>query len=254
MWNEVLARVGDRRRRHPILYLAGPADIDRDIAMQKGVLGQNLIAIDKYPANVEAIRRRGYPSIRGRIEDVLRAWPDDWPVSAVLLDYCSGLEPTVLVALEAMLFRRPFSGTEVVINLQRGRDASTNSHRARVGQVLLSRDKNPKHRGLIVAYSLMEMLCNLRLANGDLPDASTALRRVECLYRSLNWRTFEYRSETRQTYDSLVLTVPPEITATSAWSCVGPVKLRNEIRALRAVRTRRLNETPSMFALSQASR
>lgn len=46
IWNEILRRTAGQEKEKLILYLAGPQDLDRKVALQKGVPDQNLVAID----------------------------------------------------------------------------------------------------------------------------------------------------------------------------------------------------------------
>lgn len=125
VWNEVLRRTAGREYTEPILYLAGPQDLDRAIALDKGVPGQNLIAVDRDQKNIASVRAAKYPVIYGDIEDVIASWPISRPVCAVLLDFCAGfVQPTVDVY--DLLERKPFRESVVMINMQRGRDSYSN--------------------------------------------------------------------------------------------------------------------------------
>lgn len=128
VWNAVLRRTNGRERTHPILYLAGPEDIDRRIAVGKGVPNQNLIAIDIDEKNVNSVRSIAAPALHARANDVLRNWPESRPVAAVMLDLCCGLSEDALDSLD-LLMRYPFRDAVVMINMLRGRDAWSNSLR-----------------------------------------------------------------------------------------------------------------------------
>jgi hypothetical protein len=116
------------------LYLAGPQDADRAIAESKGVPRQNLVAVDWSIKNVELVKSGGVPAIQEDVVEVLRAWPMKRQVSAVLLDFCSGLELDTLAAVANVLLRPPFAQAVVMVNFMRGRDASTNEIRKSVFQ------------------------------------------------------------------------------------------------------------------------
>jgi hypothetical protein len=123
IWNDVLGRTGGREKRELILYLTGPQDIDRVIAVSKGVPSLNLIGVDLSTKNAKRARRAGVPAIAGDILEVLSAWPNR-PVCAVLLDFCSGLEPWHQDLFKWLAFG-PFRSAVVMANFQRGRDART---------------------------------------------------------------------------------------------------------------------------------
>lgn len=125
MWNEVLKRTDGREKTQPILYLAGPEDMDREIAVSKGVPPQNLIAIDRFAPNVGAIRSKGAPAINADALDVLWSWPKDRPVCAVLMDYCGGLGRENAMVFDVFQ-RRPFRRSVAMVNFLRGRDPWSN--------------------------------------------------------------------------------------------------------------------------------
>ena len=133
VWNEVLRRTNGTEKKHPILYLAGPDDLDRSIAIEKGVPPHNLIAIDRDRSNVKSVRRNKGIAIEADVLDLLWSWPDTQTVAAVMLDFCCGFTRDVIGTYDAMA-RRPFFKAPLMINLMRGRDADTNSFRALLKQ------------------------------------------------------------------------------------------------------------------------
>lgn len=128
VWNEVLRRTNGAERTRPILYLAGPNDLDRAIAISKGVPPENLIAIDRDRMNVVATRKRGHVAIESDIADVLWSWPDNRPAAAVLLDFCCGVTRDTAGVLDAFQ-RRGLADAVVMVNFMRGRDAWSNHMR-----------------------------------------------------------------------------------------------------------------------------
>jgi hypothetical protein len=132
VWNEVLRRTDGREKVEPILYLSGPEDIDRDIARSKGVPDGNLIAIDRDPDNVTSVRSMQHPAVHGDIQEVLASWPVSRPVCAVLMDFCGGLTMDAVDVYD-LLERRPLRNAVMMINMQRGRDAWSNSLRSQIG-------------------------------------------------------------------------------------------------------------------------
>lgn len=128
VWNEVLARTNGRERSEVILYLAGPDDLDREVATRKGVPYANLIAIDRCSGNARAVREDGGSAIHADALDVLWAWPRNQPVCAVVLDFCCGLEYGVLGVYDAF-DSKPLRDAVVAVNFQRGRDVFFNPGR-----------------------------------------------------------------------------------------------------------------------------
>lgn len=135
VWKELAKRVA-RPSRATVLYLASDQDLDRAVAINNGFSPAGLIAVESDSEKVAALRAKGVTTIAGRLEDVLRAWPDNWPVDAVLADFISGMEPYVTEALSAWRGRLAFSRSAMVVNLQRGRDkVSWMGHRAITGRL-----------------------------------------------------------------------------------------------------------------------
>lgn len=128
IWNEILSRTDGREKTQPILYLAGPNDYDRIVATDKGVPGQNLIAIDRDKQNVARVRSSRRPALHATARDVLWNWPAARPVAAVFLDFCGGLTRENLNVLP-FFFRDPFACSTIAINFLRGRDAFSNDIR-----------------------------------------------------------------------------------------------------------------------------
>lgn len=157
VWNDVLSRTRGLEKTHPVLYMPGPDDIDRDVAACKGVPSRNLIAIDRSFSNVANVRRTKNPAVCADVFRVLSAWPVDRPVCAIMLDLCCGMTMYLAKELQALLLRQPFWGAAVMVNMMRGRDAETNEIRAvlsRCGALRMAADMvgqgylSDKHRGL----------------------------------------------------------------------------------------------------------
>jgi hypothetical protein len=143
LWNRATERLTTPVENAVVLYLAGPEDHDRQKAIARGYRNENVIAVDIDADNIERVRRAGGIGICANLTSVLLAWPEDWPIHAILGDFCGGLAGPAAdfaMALWACEGMRP--GTVVAVNLQRGRDAVSNEVRS-----LLSRIGYGKHRG-----------------------------------------------------------------------------------------------------------
>lgn len=166
VWNETLRRVRSRSRTELILYLPGSKDLDRVVAMSKGVPGANLVAIDNNTLIVRELRDRGIPTIQGELLDVLASWPRGHKVCAVMADFCSGLELNSNLALLDQFQHPDLINAVLCINLMRGRDPSTNKWLKMdrsAGSVILPTAEalagNDKHRAAqFVAYHALDMI------------------------------------------------------------------------------------------------
>lgn len=138
-WNEVLRRTKGREKSELVIYLPGSQDIDRTISTAKGVPYSNLVAVDLDTENVAKVRASKGSAIEADLIDVLWSWPDNHPVCAVLMDFCSGLEFNNTAVYDP-LARRPFRNAVAVANFMRGRDSWSNPTRAILEKAGLLRD------------------------------------------------------------------------------------------------------------------
>lgn len=159
VWNALLRRLNGRHRNEVIIYLAGAEDLDRAVAMSKGVPGYNLLAVERDNSAFARLRRAGVPAIHGDLFDVLLAWPDHYPVCAIHADYCCGLE-WGNIGISDFLARPAFIGAVMSINMQRGRDPFSNSIRQLIeASGLLPSAADHKHRGWqLLAFNAIEEL------------------------------------------------------------------------------------------------
>ncbi len=125
IWDEMLHRTNGREQAETVIYLAGPDDMDRMVARSKGIPSDRLFAVDRDRANVEKIRARKLPAVRGQALDVLKAWPDSAQVCLIYLDLCCGLpSPQELMDyVNVWTFTPSLRDAIFAVNLQRGREA-----------------------------------------------------------------------------------------------------------------------------------
>lgn len=135
VWNRVIERIpklgvdGFMRKNATVLYLVGPEDFDRPLAVEKGFRTHNLIAVDLDKKCVSRVRRAGNLAVCARLEDLVATWPEDWPIHAVVADFTCGLDNKTAKTFLAALYtsRATVLGkTVVAVNLQRGRDPDSN--------------------------------------------------------------------------------------------------------------------------------
>lgn len=209
-WNRVVDRAGVLIKAWPTLYLAGPQDNDRAIAIAKGVPPTNLIAIDRYSPNVGRVRRAGGVAICADAIDVLWAWPAHRPVAAIALDFCCGLERDLARELVFVLCREPFANAVVWLNLLRGRDASTNFLRDDVEQIF---DRRVKHRGALFFYLMVLFAGHALNERGQLKPEITpdVIERAVARKRRPQFNSYKSRGDDGgvNVYDSIVFDAHP---------------------------------------------
>ncbi len=135
IWNEILRRTKGREKSEVILYLSGPKDLDRAIAISKGVPPLNLIAVDRKLDSVESVRSLGGGAIRADAYEVLRAWPAKQKVCAIFLDFCQGFQRLDLlrdILVYHCTSHPAMKESTVALNMQRGRDEESGLFRSRL--------------------------------------------------------------------------------------------------------------------------
>jgi hypothetical protein len=245
-WNRVSERLPTIGVDQAIgLYLCGPEDIDRRIAMKKGFDPLNLIAVDLDAANVERVRSAGGLAIQAELSEVVLAWPLHTRLNFVCADFCGGLDGNaqrLLVAMSQMQGQSHTRSIGCVIscNLQRGRDVASGDFRA----TLIEHGQNEKHRGLLFFQAALATLS--RVVAPD--DEEAGLAGVREWGHRFVPALHSYRGA-RVMMDSVVFLWPwlarcPKV-APKLWdarsSTAGDLQaVRRKISACLAVRTRRL--------------
>lgn len=130
VWNRAVSRMAVPPRDAVALYLAGPDDQDRPLAVRKGFDPLNLIAVNDDQAVVDRIRESGGIAVRGDIFEVMWRWPASTPLSFLNIDLCCGLQGMAMAMGVASILQPPRANNLVVaLNFQRGRDAASNDFR-----------------------------------------------------------------------------------------------------------------------------
>lgn len=268
IWNRVTERIPKLERRDAtILYLVGPSDLDREAALKKGYSNRNLIAVDIDQECVDRVRKAGNLAIQGRLEDILVAWPEDWPIAGILADFTCGLDKTLIAFQSSLLVCRAikYGHTVVGVNLQRGRDPASNPMRQGLREAIEAMELNigkhwrspglwkdgilntlldGKHRGKQLISNFMFHAWN------SVQDHYDNIYEYAKVFTKICDPVFySYRQSIEMPYmDSVVFTMPQgyaseyelgvnvfkQITGRDA------LEVKNKIAALRAVRTMKL--------------
>ncbi len=263
IWNEMLRRTNGREKTESIIYLAGQDDLDRSVAVEKGVPSDRLIAIDRDAVNVDSIRQKKCPAVRGDIFDVLSGWPESNPVCAMHLDLCQGmLSPRQMDQLMVVIAANPALNASILaINLQRGREFNLANRMWRLACDFAAQQARwyahvgieVKHRGALM-YWLMIFVANSR------EYLSTGKVRGDSLNNTMLWtdpRFYTYRSGVL-VFDSFVMSpisASVEIPQKHATEALGRMRdsadrsTRLRVNATLAVRTTRASNARQGGAL-----
>jgi hypothetical protein len=264
VWNRLQERIPTlERRQATVLYLVGPHDYDREAALKKGFSNQNLIAVDTCRQYVKNVREQKNLAIQGRLQDVLAMWPEDWKIDAVVADFTCGLDQQLIEFQMALISSQAVTlgKTVVAINLQRGRDANSNSLRQdlvkykRKYKNWVKKDDgdlakfiditwDEKHRAKQLFVSMFSHC--LTSVKEYIADAGAYCK----MFHSCTNPIFNsYRQSSSQPYmDSVVFTVPPgerdseDVEIYIDYIKRNLVTVKNRISALRAVRTMKIQK------------
>lgn len=247
-WGKVDDHVEDKQLS-TILYLAGPDDLDREVALSKGFHPRCLIGVDAEDDHVRAVRR-GDPyngpgvAVGDDLSALIAAWPEDWHIDAILADYCAGLGRSPDALLNACAASAAVdTDTLLVCNLQRGRDPYSNKLRKALYETVEAEGYDMhadylegvpvKHRGLQMWFWMISMAQNQLGLEFDVPPDQDMINRVES-----GKLAFNSYCASNVTMDSIFCVWPiksscPEINEDEDW--FGTVK--HKIAAARARRT-----------------
>ena len=139
-WNRIVERLPEfRDRKGPIpinnttraicaektvVYLCGPDDADREHGRRFGFRDENMIAVDIDESNVAIVKQNPIANgIDMPLQELLLAWPKDWPLDVVIADLCSGLDASSIGVLSSLIASNAVhTKTVASVNLQRGRE------------------------------------------------------------------------------------------------------------------------------------
>jgi hypothetical protein len=281
-WNKIVEKLCRGRSLGPastkeilktktILYLVGPHDIDREVAIKKGFSNENLIAVDIERDRVVSARNGGGFALHGGLSDVLAAWPVDRSIDGIVADFCAGIDDrfnTFAMALANVKFTK----CVVAVNLLRGRDKINDSVRNAMLEAIpkdvydQSKDCGGhwhefKHRGyfawLKIAGHAAEALNIIRFRDRGEPMSTTDFRETsERILAEMNPVFYSYKSGV-QVFDSVVLENSnfqvkrsfshgvhrKMLSAVDAVFGCGVKKARRQIAATMAVRTMKTQGT-----------
>lgn len=164
VWNEAASRIADKKSAL-VLYMPGPNDLDRPIALSKGFSNNNLIGIERHRETAKSLRQQKKNIVIGNAEQFLTGWDFTQQFDFIHFDFCCGLTENVIRAVElAQLAAKP--GAPICVNLLRGREAKSGIKQLQaelkeVDEMIVQRGMDSlfrggiKHRGHLLAYWLM---------------------------------------------------------------------------------------------------
>lgn len=121
IWNLHKANTADQSRAL-CLYLAGPKDYDRPIAIDKGFDTRNIIAIERQRSTYEELMQRGVDVIHGDVLSVIGSWPNHVSVQVAHLDLMGCIARSLIDLIHVLFVHPAFATASICVNIQRGRE------------------------------------------------------------------------------------------------------------------------------------
>lgn len=233
-----------RKRDAVILYLVGPNDFDRKIAIQKGFSNNNIIAVDCCNDNIESVRRSKNLGIIGKLNDVIRAWGGREKIDIIVADFCCDFNKSIFAFIQDLVDLPCFNyNTVVSVNLSRGMPGSKSE--MVFNDIEFMKRKTGSHRGKMIIALYAKLVNNYKLrfaalcGNEDIKDRTLIdfKKSVLHLYDHLLSRSFFYtyksRSE-RMWMDSVVF---QNTWCFSYQEKTSDKNIKRSVAAVKAVRT-----------------
>ena len=247
IWNEITKRIFKDKKNSLVVYLPGPDDLDRKVALERGFSADNLIGLEIDKNIFSELRKNGKLVVHGNFFDVISSWPSEKLPDVIYIDKLGGFTRDVDDLL-TVLFSNKFINKEIVIaiNMMHGRDKFSNYFRE-------SEIKAVKH---CIEYGVKHESIELIGHRGK-----AAITAIKCIldyyYHSFGLSTFyfhryfnesfnpvygQYKSGKALKYDWVVFTKP---AMNESGYVINGLPIRNKLKrrlsALLAIRTMRIN-------------
>jgi len=208
-WNQIVKRLCGPKPLGPaatreklkdklVVYLVGPNDVDRDVAVRKGFRSENLIAVDIDRKRVSSTRAAGGLAVAGSLTHIAAAWPTNRPVDALIADFCFGFDVEFMKFAHAICMSPMLSPHAAVsVNLLRGRDAFNDTVRKKY---FPDSNHEDKRRNIKVAGMFANLAACFATA-----DANPSSEDTDAAVDAMSPAMYSYKSGP-QWFDSVVFT------------------------------------------------
>lgn len=251
VWNDVATRFKKAKllRKAVVLYLPGPDDLDRPVALSKGFVAENLIGVERDIGIVRKLRKSGRLVIHGTLSQVVGSWPHSHAINCIMADYCccpcSEMFKFIMVAISNGCMAEY---GRIVVNGQRGRETGY----ARAFRMSMENELPRKHRGALIHTFTRNWIIgcieNNLTGTRDLATVCSEdawnrhHKQVDCF---MDARLFSYRSSV--VMDSVAFNTPfttpagdrPHVAIDFTGKSTFSKKVRRQIQSVLAVRTMR---------------
>jgi hypothetical protein len=205
-WNRIVERLAVPVRDAVVVYLAGPEDLDRPVALSKGFRPDNLIAVDRDGDVVKQLRMNGTLAINATLMESVVWFPPTKQIDAVVADYMGGFSASAGVDFLRMAKTPQARRAVFAVNLMHGRESSFRETRKLLSNMICDAggDEDDKlHRGLYCVLFLMrEWFSDLTYCDGAVEILKADLRIGGPLIKSIQSRMSDHMNPDYETYKS----------------------------------------------------
>jgi len=163
MWNAIKERLSVPASEAVVLYLPGPTDEDRAIALSKGFRAENLFAVERDRGVVKELRAAGSLVIHGDFLEVAQSWPVGHRCDVLFSDFTGNFRLDVAQGFEIVTAMPQFKKCVFAVNMLGGREAG----RHRDALLWLQRCSGG-HKNRAAHLCFLCTLTAMDLANGNL--------------------------------------------------------------------------------------
>lgn len=233
IWNAISDRLQVPAKDAVVLYLGGKTDLDRQIALSKGFRPENMLFIDRSKKVVDGQRGAGHLAIAADFFQAVHSLPRSLEASVVFGDFCSGMSPDTLDKVCGSLWLKNTHAAVFAFNFLRGRDPSWCQWSNAARDLWGSPSGGTKHRGRqLIDWVLLTLTLQThpwfeyddrndgwgfsskaprQFKTGQLGEVIG--RYVKPITQVMRPQIFDYRSVSRQTFDSVVFVNPVKLYA-----------------------------------------
>lgn len=216
VWNRISERVQIPKRDALVLYLAGANDFDRPVALSKGFVGNNLIAVEKNPVVLEGLRGKGVLAVDANFADVVDSQHNRRKLDVIFGDFCCGLDAHLSHRIAFWTGGSNTHDAVFAFNLLRGRDPASKALRETAQRLFVHElGEDFKHRGKLLAIQVAQRLAfaimvhkHKAMASGTTDWNLMWHAEAKAVYQQMNPASSTYMSDSGQVMDSIVFTGP----------------------------------------------
>jgi hypothetical protein len=207
MWNRIAERVpSERKRSGVVIYLPGPSDEDRKIALSRGFAPHALIGVERNGDTRDRLRKAQSLVVGGDFITAVDHVAANRDVDVVYGDFCGDIDRSIISALVRWIGTPTLASTVFAFNFQRGRGTEVRACREMFSMVPAFQELlQVKERGpILLATVIFTFVAGMK--EGVLGECAGDI--AADLIDSCAAETWSYKTVSGNVFDSIVLSSP----------------------------------------------